>query len=67
MYKFAADYRLNEDGRVHFLVTGSRFPLKFRTCLVGVRALGVNLEKRNCSYYRKRLYIFSLLIKLVEV
>ena len=49
MSKFAADYRLNEDGRVHFLGTGSRFPLKFRTCLVGGRALG-DYEKKKAEH-----------------
>ena len=50
MYNFAADYRLNEDGRVHFLGTGSRFPLKCKTCLVGGRTLGVNLNQQDYSY-----------------
>lgn len=67
MYNFAADYRLNEYERSYFLGADSRYLLKCGTCLVGGRALDVNLEKKNCSYYRKRLYIFSLLIKLVEV
>ena len=58
MYKFAADYRLNEDGRVHFLGTGSRFPLKCRTCLVGGRALGVNLEKRIARIIEKDCIYF---------
>lgn len=50
MYKFAADYRLNEYERSHFLGADSRYLLKCRACLVGGRALDVNLNKKDYSY-----------------
>ena len=50
MYNFAADYRLNEYERSHFLGADSRYLLKCRACLARERVLGVNLNKKDYSY-----------------